>query len=175
MYSISQQVHKKKNALYPFTLPLQRSRKREKATGLVNLDALYLSECEIENLFNFALPISPQHTFSWQEHTRLDGLKFQRMLCSRLRLTSSKLSSCGLACAEISSCQVPRKFAEKIFASARGEWARRSGATVSEDNKVQKQIDLCKSCVPLSTEGISGITTKAPCKAARMGGRAMRA
>ena len=76
------------------------------------------------------------------------------MLRSRLRLTSSKLSSCGLACAEISSCQVPRKFAEKIFASARGEWARRSGATVSEDNKVQKQIGLCKSCVPLSTEGI---------------------
>ena len=25
MYSISQQVHKKKNASYPFTLPLQRS------------------------------------------------------------------------------------------------------------------------------------------------------
>ena len=40
------------------------------------------------------------------------------MLRSRLRLTSSKLSSCGLACAEISSRQVPRKFAEKIFASA---------------------------------------------------------
>ena len=76
------------------------------------------------------------------------------MLRSRLRLTSSKLSSCGLACAEISSRQVPRKFAEKIFASARGEWARRSGATVSEDNKVQKQIGLCKPCVPLSTEGI---------------------
>ena len=52
---------------------------------------------------------------------RLDGLKFQRMLRSRPRLTSSKLSSCGLACAEISSRQVPRKFAEKIFASARGE------------------------------------------------------
>ena len=75
------------------------------------------------------------------------------MLRSRLRLTSSKLSSYGLACAEISSRQVPRKFAEKIFASARGEWARRSGATVSEDNKVQKQIGLCKPCVPLSTEG----------------------
>lgn len=25
---------------------------------------------------------------------------------------------------------------------------------MSEDNKVQKQIGLCKSCVPLSTEGI---------------------
>ena len=57
IYQISQQVHKKKNASYPFTLPLQRSRKRKKATGLVNLDALYLSECEIENLFNFTLPI----------------------------------------------------------------------------------------------------------------------
>lgn len=31
--------------------------KMKKATGLVNLDALYLSECEIENLFNFALPM----------------------------------------------------------------------------------------------------------------------
>ena len=31
--------------------------KMKTATGLVNLDALYLSECEIENLFNFALPM----------------------------------------------------------------------------------------------------------------------
>ena len=31
--------------------------KMKKATGLVNLDALYLSESEIENLFNFALPM----------------------------------------------------------------------------------------------------------------------
>ena len=31
---------------------------------------------------------------------------------------------------------------------------RLTGATVSEDNKVQKQIGLCKPCVPLSTEGI---------------------
>lgn len=31
--------------------------KMKKATGLVNLDALYLSECEIKNLFNFALPM----------------------------------------------------------------------------------------------------------------------
>ena len=45
---------------------------------------------------------------------------------------------------------------------------------MSEDNKVQKQIDLCKSCVPLSTEGISGITTKAPCEAALMGERHVR-
>ena len=29
--------------------------KMKKATGLVDLDALYLSEHEIENLFNFAL------------------------------------------------------------------------------------------------------------------------
>ena len=33
--------------------------KMKKATGLVNLDALYLSESEIENLFNFALPMQP--------------------------------------------------------------------------------------------------------------------
>ena len=45
---------------------------------------------------------------------------------------------------------------------------------MSEDNKVQKQIDLCKSCVPLSTEGISGITTKAPCEAALIGVRHVR-
>ena len=31
---------------------------------------------------------------------------------------------------------------------------RLTGATMSEDNKVQKQIGLCKPCVPLSTEGI---------------------
>ena len=31
---------------------------------------------------------------------------------------------------------------------------RLTGAAVSEDNKVQKQIGLCKPCVPLSTEGI---------------------
>ena len=31
--------------------------KMKKATGLMNLDALYLSEREIENLFNYTLPI----------------------------------------------------------------------------------------------------------------------
>ena len=46
-----------------------------------------------------------------------------------------------------------RKFAERIFASVQGGWARRSGATVSEENKAQKQRSLCKPCVPLSTEG----------------------
>ena len=51
-------VAKKESSTY---INLSRNRaaneKMKKATGLVNLDALYLSECEIENLFNFALPI----------------------------------------------------------------------------------------------------------------------
>lgn len=51
-------VVKKDSSTY---INLSRNRavneKMKKATGLVNLDALYLSECEIENLFNFALPM----------------------------------------------------------------------------------------------------------------------
>ena len=45
---------------------------------------------------------------------------------------------------------------------------------MSEDNKVQKQIGLCKPCMPLSTEGISEITTKVLCKVAAMHGRHTR-
>ena len=51
-------VAKKDSSTY---INLSRNRavheKMKKATGLVNLDALYLSEREIENLFNFALPM----------------------------------------------------------------------------------------------------------------------
>ena len=51
-------VAKKDSSTY---INLSRNRavneKMKKATGLVNLDALYLTEREIENLFNFALPI----------------------------------------------------------------------------------------------------------------------
>ena len=76
------------------------------------------------------------------------------VLVSGLRPVSFRPAA--LPAPKFQAARFQRKFAERIFASVQGGWARRSGATVSEDNKAQKQRSLCKPCVPLSTEGIIG-------------------
>ncbi len=97
------------------------------------------------------LPSVDKSTHAWT------GAEISRMLRFSSQAYVNGFRPAALPAQKFPSRQVPEVCREKMFASARGRMAkRRSGATVSEDNKVQKQMGLYKPCVPLSTEGIIG-------------------